>query len=68
VGVAFHRRGDIVETKDEVVDLFDGLRSPYAIDQAKQCHHVAGAGLCDRVVQKGERADMNHAVIPAICS
>ena len=60
MGVAIHRRHDVVHAKDKVVGLDDAGWPLHAVDQAQQRDDMAGAGFRDGVVQAGEGADVNH--------
>ena len=60
--IAFDRHGDVVHAEDEMVvgdDAFGPLHQVGILEQGDQ---MAGAGGFDRVMQAGERADVDHAL------
>ena len=60
--IAFDRHGDVVHAEDEMVvgdDAFGPLHQVGILEQGDQ---MAGAGGFDRVMQAGERADVDHAI------
>jgi hypothetical protein len=60
VGIAVYRHADVVHAEDQVVLGGDRARPLDQIDGPQQGDDMASAGLRHRVMQAGERADVDH--------